>query len=198
MEEKTELRKMEELDARIEKLNYDLRSLETRKKEMEDNKNCLQEEIDRMEMDKKNILEKTDNMGTVKRAIYIIVKLRTDLKRVELINTRISELKKEKDNVQNKIDIQNQLYVETVKEKDKYVEQRRDLYTAKIQQDEKEEKTIIAKALTQIYDITTEFKSNRIMNAVRQLIEKEINQHLEGNKGRSKNVQAKEEQEEME
>ena len=38
MEEKSQIKKMEELDARVDKINYDLICLENRKKEMEDNK----------------------------------------------------------------------------------------------------------------------------------------------------------------
>ena len=38
MKEKTQLRKMEELDAKVDKINYDLIGLENRKKEMEDKK----------------------------------------------------------------------------------------------------------------------------------------------------------------
>ena len=40
---------MEELDARVDKINYDLIGLENRKKEMEDNKLEKQKEIDKLE-----------------------------------------------------------------------------------------------------------------------------------------------------
>ena len=82
MEQKSDLRKMEELDARIEKINYDLIGLETRKKEIEDDKLNKQKEIDRLEKEKSNILAKTDNMKTIQNFIYIFVSLRTNLKKL--------------------------------------------------------------------------------------------------------------------
>lgn len=82
MEQKSDLRKMEELDARIEKINYDLIGLETRKKEIEDDKLNKQKEIDRLEKEKSNILAKTDNMKTIQKFIYIFVSLRTNLKKL--------------------------------------------------------------------------------------------------------------------
>ena len=48
MKEKTQLRKMEELDAKVDKINYDLIGLENRKKEMEDKKASYQKEIDKL------------------------------------------------------------------------------------------------------------------------------------------------------
>lgn len=201
MEEKSELRKMEELDARIEKINYDLAGLESRKKEMEDDKLNKQTEIDKLEKEKNTILGKTDNMRSLQKFIYVVVSLRTDLKRVELINAKISEHQKEKNNIQNKIDIQNELYAETIKEKDKYIEQRRELYVTKTTSKENKqenEKVSQIKALTQIYEITSRFKNSKAMNNLSQLVEKEINQYLEANSNKKENIQQKEEQEEME
>lgn len=68
-------------------------------------------------------------MKSLQKFIYIVVSLRTDLKKVDLINAKVSEYQKEKNNIQNKIDIQNGLYTETIKEK--YVEQRRELQIEK-------------------------------------------------------------------
>ena len=56
MKEKTQLRKMEELDAKVDKINYDLIGLENRKKEMEDKKASYQKEIDKLEKEKNSIL----------------------------------------------------------------------------------------------------------------------------------------------
>ena len=55
MKEKTQLRKMEELDAKVDKINYDLIGLENRKKEMEDKKASYQREIDKLEKEKTSI-----------------------------------------------------------------------------------------------------------------------------------------------
>ena len=84
MKEKTQLRKMEELDAKVDKINYDLIGLENRKKEMEDKKASYQKEIDKLEKEKNSILGKTNTMKPLKKFIYIVVSLRTDLKRVDL------------------------------------------------------------------------------------------------------------------
>ena len=129
--DKTKLNKMEELDAKIEKINYDLLGLESRKKEIEEKKFAKQQEIEKQEEEKKNILAKTDKMNKLQKIIYIVFALKNDLKQVELLNAKIDENRKEKDNIQNKIDIQNNLYAETIKEKEKYIEQRRELYIEK-------------------------------------------------------------------
>ena len=52
--DKTKLNKMEELDAKIEKINYDLLGLESRKKEIEEKKFAKQQEIEKQEEEKKN------------------------------------------------------------------------------------------------------------------------------------------------
>ncbi|MGN1327813.1 MAG: GH36-type glycosyl hydrolase domain-containing protein, partial [Clostridia bacterium] len=51
------------------------------------------------------------------------------------------DYQKEKDNIQNKIDIQNKLYADTIKEKDDYIEQRKELYmeNTKVQQKKEEQ-----------------------------------------------------------
>lgn len=208
MEEKTILRKMEELDARIEKINYDLMGLENRKKEMEDSKIEKQKEIDKLEKEKTSILAKTDNMKPIQKFIYIVVSLRTDLKKVDLINAKVSEYQKEKNNIQNKIDIQNGLYAETIKEKDKYIEQRRELYientnTLKKQQEKNQERinpTSHIQDLAKIHGITKKYQNSEIMGNLRKLIESQVNQFLKPDqqKEQKENKKETEEQDEME
>lgn len=208
MEEKTILRKMEELDAKIEKINYDLMGLENRKKEMEDSKIEKQKEIDKLEKEKTSILAKTDNMKPIQKFIYIVVSLRTDLKKVDLINAKVSEYQKEKNNIQNKIDIQNGLYAETIKEKDKYIEQRRELYientnTLKKQQEKSQERiepTSHIKDLAKIHEITKKYQNSEIMGNLRKLIESQVNQLLnpDQQKEQKENKKETEEQDEME
>ena len=87
---------MEELDAKIEKINYDLLGLESRKKEIEEKKFAKQQEIEKQEEEKKNILAKTDKMNKLQKIIYIVFALKNDLKQVELLNAKIEENRKEK------------------------------------------------------------------------------------------------------
>lgn len=100
-----ELKQMEELDAKIEKVNYDLLGLESRKQEMENNKFEKQQNIENLEDEKKKILAKTDKMNRLEKIIYIAFASKNDLKQVDLLNAKITELRNEKDNIQNKIDI---------------------------------------------------------------------------------------------
>lgn len=208
MEEKTNLRKMEELDAKIEKINYDLMGLENRKKEMEDSKIEKQKEIDKLEKEKTSILAKTDNMKPLQKFIYIVVSLRTDLKKVDLINAKVSEYQKEKNNIQNKIDIQNGLYAETIKEKDNYMEQRKELYientnTLKKQQEKNQERiepTSHIQDLAKIHEITKKYQNSEIMGNLKRLIESQVNQLLnpDQQKEQKENKKETEEQDEME
>lgn len=201
MKEKTQLRKMEELDAKVDKINYDLIGLENRKKEMEDKKASYQKEIDKLEKEKNSILGKTDTMKPLKKFIYIVVSLRTDLKRVDLINVKLNEKQKEKDGIQNKIDIQNNLYVETIKEKDNIIEQRKELYISQnatkenTQENEKVSKMI---ALTQIFEITSKFKDSKVMSNLNHLVEKEIDQYKTAVTSKKENTEQKQDQDEME
>lgn len=199
MEEK--LKKMEELDARIEKINYDLIGLENRKKEMEDDKLNKQKEIDKLEQEKNSILGKTDSMKNFRKFIYITFSLRTDLKRIELINSKVTEFQKEKSNIQNKIDIQNGLYADTIKEKDNYIEQRRQLYIAKTATKEiarENEKVSQIKALTQIYEITSKFRNSKSMKDLSELVEKQINEYMNTNDNNREKMKTKEAEEQME
>ena len=195
--DKDKLKQMEELDARIEKTNFDLVGLETRKKEMEQNKFEKQQQIDNLEKEKSKILSKTDTMNRFQRAIYIIFSSRTDLKAVDLINTKITENIKIRDNIQNKIDIQNKLYADTIKEKDSYIEQRKELYVSKINEKEKTNISEI-QALTQIYNITKQFKDNKVMANLSQMVEKQLGEFLNKDKGKEAVNIAKSEEEQME
>lgn len=204
--DKTKLNKMEELDAKIEKITYDLSSLESRKKEIEEKKFAKQQEIEKQEEEKKNILAKTDKMNRLQKFIYVVFTLKNDLKQVELLNAKIDENRKEKDNIQNKIDIQNNLYAETIKEKDKYIEQRRELYIEKENtlQETKEQENVKgvshAQDLSKIHQIAKQYKNSIIMSKVAQTIENEINKLFENKQETKDNTNKKvsEEQDEME
>lgn len=202
MEENTDLRKMEELDARVEKINYDLMGLENRKKEMEDSKIEKQKEIDKLESEKSSILEKTDNMKPLQKFLYVVISLRTDLKKVDLINAKVSEHQKEKNNIQNKIDIQNRLYAETIKEKDKYIEQRRKLYientNTETKQQERTNPTRHIQDLAKIHEITKQYQNSEIMSNLRNMIESQVNQLLEAKEDKKQIENETEEQDEME
>ena len=205
--DKTKLNKMEELDAKIEKITYDLSGLENRKKEIEEKKFAKQQEIEKQEEEKKNILAKTDKMNKLQKIIYIVFALKNDLKQVELLNAKIDENRKEKDNIQNKIDIQNNLYAETIKEKEKYIEQRRELYIEKSntlqEKQEKQEKAQILnhpQDLVKIHQIAKQYKNSKIMSKVAQTIEAEINKLLKDKEDTNikTNKKMAEEQDEME
>ena len=204
--DKTKLNKMEELDAKIEKITYDLSGLENRKKEIEEKKFAKQQEIEKQEEEKKNILAKTDKMNKLQKIIYIVFALKNDLKQVELLNAKIEENRKEKDNIQNKIDIQNNLYAETIKEKEKYIEQRRELYIEKsntLQEQEKQEKTGALnhpQDLVKIHQIAKQYKNSKIMAKVAQTIENEINKFFKDKEDTkvTTNKKVAEEQDEME
>ena len=204
--DKTKLNKMEELDAKIEKINYDLLGLESRKKEIEEKKFAKQQEIEKQEEEKKNILAKTDKMNKLQKIIYVVFALKNDLKQVELLNAKIEENRREKDNIQNKIDIQNNLYAETIKEKEKYIEQRRELYIEKwntLQEQEKQEKTEVLnhpQDLVKIHQIAKQYKNSKIMSKVAQTIENEINKFFKDKEDTkvTTNKKVAEEQDEME
>lgn len=201
MKEKTQLRKMEELDAKVDKINYDLIGLENRKKEMEDKKASYQREFEKLEKEKTSILGKTDTMKPLQKFIYIVVSLRTDLKRVDLINVKLNEKQKEKDGIQNKIDIQNNLYAETIKEKDNIIEQRKELYisqNATKENTQENEKVSKMRALTQIFEITSKFKDSKVMSNLNHLVEKEIDQYKTAVTSKKENTEQKQDQDEME
>ena len=163
---------------------------------MEDNKFSKQQEIDKLEQEKKEILAKTDKMNRLQKIIYIIVSSKTDLKQVELINAKISENTKEKDNIQNKIDIQNKLYSDTIKEKESCIEERKQLYVDKINVNSKVKentRTSEIQDLAQIYGITMQYQDNSVMQNLRQIVEQKINQFLGTNSAKQEKVEEKQE-----
>ena len=192
------LEQMEELDAKIEKINYDLSGLESRKKEMENSKFDKQQNIEKLEEEKRTILAKTDKMNRLEKIIYIAFASKNDLKQVDLLNAKITELRNEKDSIQGKIDIQNKLYADTIKEKDNYIEQRRQLYVenTKIHVQEKEDtvKTTHVQDLARIYKIAKQYESSEIMQKVSQTIEKYINKIFENTEENEKNAVDREEE----
>lgn len=201
MEKENRLRQMEELDARIEKINYDLAGLETRKKEMEDNKFTKQQEIEKLEEEKKEILAKTDKMNRLQKVIYIMLSSKTDLKQVELINAKITENSKEKDNIQNKIDIQNKLYLDTIKEKENCIEQRRELYVEKMNDNVKAKaktRNSEIQDLAQIFDITLRYENNKLMNKLKEMVEQKINEYLGTSANKQEKIEEKQTEDEME
>ena len=180
------------------KINYDLSGLESRKKEMENSKFDKQQNIEKLEEEKRAILAKTDKMNRLEKIIYIAFASKNDLKQVDLLNAKITELRNEKDSIQGKIDIQNKLYADTIKEKDNYIEQRRQLYVenTKIHVQEKEDtvKTTHVQDLARIHKITKQYESSEIMQKVSQTIEKYINKIFENTKENEKNEVDKEEE----
>ena len=195
----TKLKQMEELDAKIEKTNYDLSGLESRKKEMEDSKFDKQQNIEKLEEEKRTILAKTDKMNRLEKIIYIAFASKNDLKQVDLLNAKITELRNEKDNIQNKIDIQNKLYADTIKEKDNYIEQRKQLYieNTNVNIQENTIKTTHVQDLAKIHKIAKQYENSDIMQKVSQVIEKYIDKLLEGTKEDEKKLVEKEEEAEV-
>lgn len=192
----TKLKQMEELDAKIEKINYDLSGLESRKKEMEDSKFDKQQNIEKLEEEKRTILAKTDKMNRLEKIIYIAFASKNDLKQVDLLNAKITELRNEKDSIQDKIDIQNKLYADTIKEKDNYIEQRKQLYIEKTNVNIQENtiKTTHVQDLAKIHKIAKQYEGSEIMKKLSQTIEKYVDRLLENTGENEKDVVEKEDE----
>ena len=192
----TKLKQMEELDAKIEKTNYDLSGLESRKKEMEDSKFDKQQNIEKLEEDKRTILAKTDKMNRLEKIIYIAFASKNDLKQVDLLNAKITELRNEKDSIQDKIDIQNKLYADTIKEKDNYIEQRKQLYieNTNVNIQENTIKTTHVQDLAKIHKIAKQYEGSEIMKKLSQTIEKYVDRLLENTGKNEKDVVEKEDE----
>ena len=192
----TKLKQMEELDAKIEKTNYDLSGLESRKKEMEDSKFDKQQNIEKLEEEKRTILAKTDKMNRLEKIIYIAFASRNDLKQVDLLNAKITELRNEKDSIQDKIDIQNKLYADTIKEKDNYIEQRKQLYieNTNVNIQENTIKTTHVQDLAKIHKIAKQYEGSEIMKKLSQTIEKYVDRLLENTGKNEKDVVEKEDE----
>lgn len=192
----TKLKQMEELDAKIEKINYDLSGLESRKKEMEDSKFDKQQNIEKLEEEKRTILAKTDKMNRLEKIIYIAFASKNDLKQVDLLNAKITELRNEKDSIQDKIDIQNKLYADTIKEKDNYLEQRKQLYieNTNVNIQENTIKTTHVQDLAKIHKIAKQYEGSEIMKKLSQTIEKYVDRLLENTGENEKDVVEKEDE----
>ncbi len=192
----TKLKQMEELDAKIEKINYDLSGLESRKKEMEDKKFDKQQNIEKLEEEKRTILAKTDKMNRLEKIIYIAFASKNDLKQVDLLNAKITELRNEKDSIQDKIDIQNKLYADTIKEKDNYIEQRKQLYieNTNVNIQENTIKTTHVQDLAKIHKIAKQYEGSEIMKKLSQTIEKYVDRLLENTGENEKDVVEKEDE----
>lgn len=192
----TKLKQMEELDAKIEKTNYDLSGLESRKKEMEDSKFDKQQNIEKLEEEKRTILAKTDKMNRLEKIIYIAFASKNDLKQVDLLNAKITELRNEKDSIQDKIDIQNKLYADTIKEKDNYIEQRKQLYieNTNVNIQENTIKTTHVQDLAKIHKIAKQYDGSEIMKKLSQTIEKYVDRLLENTGKNEKDVVEKEDE----
>ena len=192
----TKLKQMEELDAKIEKTNYDLSGLESRKKEMEDSKFDKQQNIEKLEEEKRTILAKTDKMNRLEKIIYIAFASKNDLKQVDLLNAKITELRNEKDSIQDKIDIQNKLYADTIKEKDNYIEQRKQLYieNTNVYIQENTIKTTHVQDLAKIHKIAKQYEGSEIMKKLSQTIEKYVDRLLENTGENEKDVVEKEDE----
>lgn len=192
----TKLKQMEELDAKIEKTNYDLSGLESRKKEMEDSKFDKQQNIEKLEEEKRTILAKTDKMNRLEKIIYIAFASKNDLKQVDLLNAKITELRNEKDSIQDKIDIQNKLYADTIKEKDNYIEQRKQLYIENTNVNIQEDtiKTTHVQDLAKIHKIAKQYEGSEIMKKLSQTIEKYVDRLLENTGKNEKDVVEKEDE----
>ena len=192
----TKLKQMEELDAKIEKTNYNLSGLESRKKEMEDSKFDKQQNIEKLEEEKRTILAKTDKMNRLEKIIYIAFASKNDLKQVDLLNAKITELRNEKDSIQDKIDIQNKLYADTIKEKDNYIEQRKQLYieNTNVNIQENTIKTTHVQDLAKIHKIAKQYEGSEIMKKLSQTIEKYVDRLLENTGKNEKDVVEKEDE----
>ena len=188
----TKSKQMEELDAKIEKTNYDLSGLESRKKEMEDSKFDKQQNIEKLEEEKRTILAKTDKMNRLEKIIYIAFASKNDLKQVDLLNAKITELRNEKDSIQNK------LYADTIKEKDNYIEQRKQLYVentmTNVQEKEDIVKTTHVEDLARIHKIAKQYEGSEIMKKLSQTIEKYVDKLLGNTEENEKNALEKEDE----
>lgn len=199
------LKEIEELDAKIEKINYDLAGVNNRKEQMEKEKFDIQKETDDLEKKKKEILAKTDNMGRIRKILYIIFASKQALKEIDLINKKLEEKRTEKDKIQGKIDVQNKLYAESVSEKEKCIEQRRELYKSETQDSnynqntEENNQSAQMKDLALIYDVACKYRSSPLMSNIIKYIEMKFKESSKQDANQEKNNNTlQEEQEEVE
>ena len=187
--QKTRIKEMQEVDAKIEKINYDLLGIESRKKEIEDKKAEKQKEIEKLE--KERLTMRSEDMNKARKVIYIIVNLQKDLKEIDSLNSKIIKLKSETEDMQSKIDIQNKLYLEARNEKDKLLEDRRKLYLSNETPKEKAETT---KENNNSKEQKVSREEKFILN-LNRLIEQQINAHLNKTKENSNSNEAEDEME---
>lgn len=189
--EKTRIKEMKEIDAEIEKINYDLLGIESRKKEYEDKKAEKQKEIEKLEKEKEKLTMRSEDMSKARKVIYIIVNLQKDLKEIDSLNSRIVKLKSETQEIQDNIDIQNNLYLKSRNEKDKFLEERRKLYLSN-EVVQEENKTIKENIDSKEQKLSREEKF--ILN-LNRLIEEQINAHLNKAKQNSNSNESEDEME---
>lgn len=189
--EKTRIKEMKEIDAEIEKINYDLLGIESRKKEYEDKKAEKQKEIEKLEKEKEKLTMRSEDMSKARKVIYIIVNLQKDLKEIDSLNSRIVKLKNETQEIQDNIDIQNNLYLKSRNEKDKFLEERRKLYLSNevIQEENKD-----IKENTDSKEQKLSREEKFILN-LNRLIEEQINAHLNKAKQNSNSNESEDEME---
>ena len=191
--EKTRIKEMKEIDAEIEKINYDLLGIESRKKEYEDKKAERQKEIEKLEKEKERLTMRSEDMSKARKVIYIIVNLRKDLKEIDSLNSRIVKLKSETQEIQDNIDIQNNLYLKSRNEKDKFLEERRKLYLSN-EVVQEENKAIKENENTNNKEQKLSREEKFILN-LNRLIEEQINAHLNRAKQNSNSNEAEDEME---
>lgn len=191
--EKTRIKEMKEIDAEIEKINYDLLGIESRKKEYEDKKAEKQKEIEKLEKEKEKLTMRSEDMSKARKVIYIIVNLQKDLKEIDSLNSRIVKLKSETQEIQDNIDIQNNLYLKSRNEKDKFLEERRKLYLSN-EVVQEENKTIKENEATNNKEQKLSREEKFILN-LNRLIEEQINAHLNKAKQNSNSNESEDEME---
>ena len=189
--QKLRIKEMQEVDAKIEKVNYDLLGIESRKKEIEDKKAEKQKEIEKLEKEKERLTMRSEDMNKARKVIYIIVNLQKDLKEIDSLNSKIIKLKSETEEMQEKIDIQNKLYIEARNEKDKFLEDRRKLYLSNETQQEKVEDI---KENNNVKEQKVSKEEKFILN-LNRLIEQQINAHLHKTKENINSIEAEDEME---
>ena len=191
--EKTRIKEMKEIDAEIEKINYDLLGIESRKKEYEDKKAERQKEIEKLEKEKERLTMRSEDMSKARKVIYIIVNLQKDLKEIDSLNSRIVKLKSETQEIQDNIDIQNNLYLKSRNEKDKFLEERRKLYLSN-EVVQEENKAIKENENTNNKEQKLSREEKFILN-LNRLIEEQINAHLNKAKQNSNSNESEDEME---
>ena len=132
-------------------------------------------------------------MNKAQKIIYVIVNLQKDLKQIDSLNTQIIKLKSETEEMQNKIEIQNNLYLEARNEKDRYLNERRKLYLSNELKEENVEKITENDNAKSVENEVS--KEEKFILNLNRLIEQQIKAHLDNIKV---NDNKKEQEDEME